>query len=54
VIDGIGDGIAVLQGTTERPGEQPLRQNNPDVILMAAKQPADFILMAASSRRMSS
>ena len=24
----IGDGIAILQGTTERPGEQPLRQSN--------------------------
>jgi hypothetical protein len=28
VIDGIGDGIAVLQETTKRPGEQPLRQSN--------------------------
>ena len=24
----IGDGVAILQGTTERPGEQPLRQSN--------------------------
>src|SRR5262245_26808899 len=24
----LGDGVAILQGTTERPGEQPLRQSN--------------------------
>ena len=24
----IGDGAAILQGTAERPGEQPLRQSN--------------------------
>ena len=24
----IGDGVAIIQGTTERPGEQPLRQAN--------------------------
>jgi len=28
IIDKIGDGVAILQGTTERPGEQPLRQAN--------------------------
>ena len=28
VITAIGDGVAILQGTTERPGEQRLRQHN--------------------------
>ncbi|HXF25069.1 MAG TPA: aminopeptidase P N-terminal domain-containing protein, partial [Gemmatimonadaceae bacterium] len=28
VMKSIGDGVAIIQGTTERPGEQPLRQNN--------------------------
>jgi len=28
VMDRIGDAVAILQGTTERPGEQPLRQSN--------------------------
>ena len=28
VMEQIGDGVAILQGTTERPGEQPLRQSN--------------------------
>jgi Xaa-Pro aminopeptidase len=28
VLAEIGDGVAILQGTTERPGEQPFRQSN--------------------------
>ncbi len=28
VFDKIGDGIAIIEGTTERPGEQPFRQGN--------------------------
>ena len=28
VMEKIGDGVAIVLGTTERPGEQPLRQNN--------------------------
>jgi Xaa-Pro aminopeptidase len=28
VFDKIGDGVAILEGTTERPGEQPIRQGN--------------------------
>ena len=28
VIAKIGEGVAIIQGTTERPGEQPLRQAN--------------------------
>ena len=28
VMDQIGEGVAILQGTSERPGEQPLRQSN--------------------------
>src|SRR6476469_1643627 len=28
LFDAIGDAVAILQGTTERPGEQPLRQSN--------------------------
>ncbi len=28
VIERIGTGVAIIQGTTERPGEQPFRQNN--------------------------
>jgi hypothetical protein len=28
VMAAIGDGVAILEGTTERPGEQALRHNN--------------------------
>jgi Xaa-Pro aminopeptidase len=28
VMDKIGDGVAILEGTTERPGEQSVRQSN--------------------------
>src|SRR5262245_1180228 len=28
VMERMGDAVAILQGTTERPGEQPLRQSN--------------------------
>lgn len=28
VLGEIGDAVVAMQGTTERPGEQPLRQNN--------------------------
>jgi Xaa-Pro aminopeptidase len=28
IIERIGPGVAIIQGTTERPGEQPFRQNN--------------------------
>ena len=39
VIGQIGDGLAVLQGTTERPGEQPLRQNNQFFYLTGVVEP---------------
>ena len=35
----IGDGVAVLQGTTERPGEQALRQNNQFFYLTGVVEP---------------
>jgi Xaa-Pro aminopeptidase len=39
VVAQIGDGLAVLQGTTERPGEQPLRQNNQFFYLTGVVEP---------------
>jgi Xaa-Pro aminopeptidase len=35
----IGDGVAVLQGTTERPGEQAFRQNNQFFYLTGVAEP---------------
>src|SRR5262245_20845526 len=39
VFEQIGDGAAILQGTTERPGEQPLRQNNQFYYLCGVVEP---------------
>src|SRR5437773_4713332 len=39
VLEQIGDAVAILQGTTERPGEQPLRQNNQFFYLTGIVEP---------------
>jgi len=39
VIAEIGDAVAILQGTTERPGEQPFRQNNQFFYLTGVAEP---------------
>jgi Xaa-Pro aminopeptidase len=39
VMEKIGDGVAILQGTTERPGEQALRQNNQFFYLTGVVEP---------------
>ena len=39
----IGDGVAILQGTTERPGEQPLRQNNQFFYLTGVVEPRAIV-----------
>lgn len=47
----IGDGVAVLQGTTERPGEQPLRQNNHFFYLSGVIEPRAILLIDGKTRR---
>jgi len=39
VMRAIGDGVAILQGTIERPGEQPFRQSNQFYYLTGIAQP---------------
>src|SRR4029078_10665308 len=39
VLERIGDAVAILQGTTERPGEQALRQNNQFFYLTGVVEP---------------
>ena len=39
----IGDGVAILQGTTERPGEQALRQNNQFFYLTGVVEPRAIV-----------
>jgi Xaa-Pro aminopeptidase len=41
----IGDGVAVLQGTTERPGEQPLRQANQFFYLCGVVEPRAILVI---------
>ena len=43
VMEKIGDGVAILQGTTERPGEQPLRQGNQFFYLTGVVEPRAIV-----------
>jgi Xaa-Pro aminopeptidase len=47
----IGDAVAVIQGTTERPGEQPLRQANQFFYLSGVVEPRAILLMDGRTRR---
>jgi Xaa-Pro aminopeptidase len=51
VLDAIGDGVAVMQGTTERPGEQPLRQSNQFFYLTGIVEPRAFVIIDGRSKR---
>lgn len=41
----IGDGVAILEGTTERPGEQPFRQANSFAYLTGVSEPRAIALI---------
>jgi len=45
VMERIGDAVAVLQGTTERPGEQPLRQNNQFFYVTGVVEPRAIVVI---------
>jgi Xaa-Pro aminopeptidase len=47
----IGDGVAVLQGTTERPGEQPLRQSNQFHYLCGVVEPRAILVLDGRSNK---
>src|SRR5690348_8836201 len=47
----IGDGAAILQGTTERPGEQPLRQSNQFFYLCGVVEPRAILLIDGKTGR---
>lgn len=51
VMEKIGDGVAILQGTTERPGEQPLRQSNQFFYLTGVVEPRAILLIDGRSKR---
>jgi len=47
----IGDAVAILQGTTERPGEQPLRQANQFFYISGVVEPRAILVMDGSAKR---
>jgi Xaa-Pro aminopeptidase len=47
----IGDAVAVLQGTAERPGEQPLRQNNEFFYLTGVVEPRALLIVDGKTKR---
>jgi Xaa-Pro aminopeptidase len=51
VIDRIGDAVAILLGTTERPGEQPFRQNNQFFYLTGVAQPRAVVAIDGRSKK---
>jgi Xaa-Pro aminopeptidase len=51
VYDRIGDAVAIVAGTTERPGEQPLRQGNQFHYLTGVVEPQAYVLLDGRTRR---
>src|SRR5690242_11282414 len=47
----IGEGVAILQGTTERPGEQPLRQSNQFFYVSGVVEPRAILMIDGRSKR---
>jgi Xaa-Pro aminopeptidase len=47
----IGEGVAILQGTTERPGEQPLRQANQFFYLTGVVEPRALLMIDGRTKR---
>ncbi len=47
----IGDAVAIMQGTTERPGEQPLRQANQFFYLSGVVEPRAILVIDGRTRR---
>jgi Xaa-Pro aminopeptidase len=51
VMTSIGDGVAILQGTTERRGESPLRQSNQFFYLTGVVEPRAMLVIDGKTRR---
>jgi Xaa-Pro aminopeptidase len=51
VMEKIGDGVAILEGTTERPGEQPLRQSNQFFYVSGVVEPRAILLIDGKTKR---
>jgi Xaa-Pro aminopeptidase len=51
VIAQIGDAVAILQGTAERPGEQPFRQSNQFFYLTGVAEPRAIVTIDGRTKR---
>ena len=51
VMTSIGDGIAIMQGTTERRGESPLRQSNQFFYLTGVVEPRALLIIDGKARK---
>ena len=51
IMTSIGDGVAILQGTTERRGESPLRQSNQFFYLTGVVEPRALLIIDGRTRR---
>jgi Xaa-Pro aminopeptidase len=51
IMEKIGDGVAILQGTTERPGEQPLRQSNQFFYLCGVVEPRAILMIDGRAKK---
>jgi Xaa-Pro aminopeptidase len=51
VLAQIGDGVAVLQGTTERGGEEPFRQNNQFFYLTGVAEPRALVVIDGVTKK---
>jgi Xaa-Pro aminopeptidase len=51
VLAQIGDAVAILQGTTERPGEQPFRQSNQFFYLTGVVEPRAIAVIDGRSKK---
>ncbi|HET7618967.1 MAG TPA: Xaa-Pro peptidase family protein [Vicinamibacterales bacterium] len=51
VFAAIGEGVAILQGTTERPGEQAFRQNNQFFYLTGVAEPRAIAILDGRSKQ---
>ena len=51
VMEQIGDAVAILQGTTERPGEQPFRQSNQFFYLTGVSEPRAIVTIDGRTKR---
>src|SRR3954447_5929611 len=47
----IGDAVAIIQGTTERPGEQPLRQANQFFYISGVVEPRAILVIDGRPHR---